>query len=234
MNITQFLARLSYGPLSNLAMSNDGDGTINVAKHPSIVSYLNDGLLKLYAKLNLREAELVIEQMETVTSYRLKSLHALTTAVANPLLDHYIIDSASRPFTDDLIKVIRVVSDGGLDLPLNDDNHPNSVYTPSSHLLQVPDPEHGKPLYVIYQAKHPVLTHTTLTAEIDVPDVLEPALVSWVAYNIYVNMNGQEHAAIAAAHLAAFENTLAEVADQDLVSTTQSHTNTKFHERGFR
>lgn len=237
MNVTQLLQRLSYGPLQNLSMSNNGDGTIVAGKHPAVIHYANDALLKLYAKLNLKEEELIIEQMDTVTLYNLNSKYAVTTADDNPTLPHYIIDSETKPFTDDLIKVLRVIEDGYIDVPLNDDNHPKSCYTPSTHQLQVPDPEDGKPLYVIYQAKHATLVGSGdgyLEQTIELPEVLEPALISWIAYEIYRNMNGQEHQAIAAGHLANFNNTLAEIADQDLVSVSQSHTSTKFHDRGFR
>jgi hypothetical protein len=237
MNVTQLLQRLSYGPLSNLNMSNNGDGTIIVGKHPAIISHANDALLKLYAKLNLKEEELIIEQMETVTLYNLHSRHALTTADDNPTLDHYIIDSVNRPFTDDLIKVIRVIEDGNIDVPINDDNHPKSCYTPTTHQLQVPDPEHGKPLYVIYQARHAELLGSGdgyLDQVIDLPDVLVPALVSYIAYCVYQGMNGQEHQGIAIGHFKNFTDTLMEVQDQDLVSVSQSHTSNKFHDRGFR
>jgi hypothetical protein len=234
MNVTQFLQRLSYGPLANLSMSNDGDGTIADSRLPAIVSHINDGLLALYSKFNLREAEVVIDQDEGISSYKLDSKYALTTALANPTLPHYIIDSVSRPFTDDLIKVLRVVNAKGEDLPLNDDNASDGVFTPSSHLLQVPSPQHGLPLYLIYQAKHAPLVHTSLNDEIVLPDVMVEALVSFVAYKVYFYMNGQENAAKAAEHLGNHNRVLAMVVDEDLVSTSQSHTGSKFSDRGFR
>src|SRR4249919_2241247 len=102
MNVSQLLQRLSYGPLSNLSMANDGDGTIVDAKKPALIGHINEGLLKLYAKFNLKEAELIIQQMETVTSYVLNSQYSLENASDYPDNNHYIIDSESRPYTDDL------------------------------------------------------------------------------------------------------------------------------------
>ena len=233
MNVEDFLRRLSLGPLSNLSMANEGNGTIAAAKIPAVISHLNDGLLALYSKFNLLEAELIIEQLETVTSYRLKSEYALTRALEFPANNHYIIDSVNRPFTDDLIKVLRVVADGGNDLPLNDDNNLDSVYTPSSHILQVPDPEHQKPLYIVYQAKHPLLADDALAAEIDIPEVLEEALLSFVAYKIFFYMTGQQNRITANDHLANYVQVLDRVVSEDLVSVAQSHTNSKFNDRGF-
>lgn len=237
MNINQFLERLSRGPLENLSMSNEGDGTIVAAKQPKIVQYLNEALLKLYARFDLREEELVIELDETITRYKLHSKYAVTTAAANPLLPHYIKDSVTKPFTDDLIKVLRVYTTSDTDLPkqvsLNDDNDSKSVFTPQHDLLQVPDPVQGVPFYVMYQAMHAPLVHTDLAAEIVIPPILEPALVSYVSHLVYFHMNGQEHGVKSAEHLANYENLCAEVVDKDLVNTSLSSTNTKFDDRGF-
>lgn len=238
MNITQFLARLSYGPLSNLSIGNDGDGTVREDKIPAVVGHLNEALLKLYAKFDLLEKELIVELAEDITDYKLSSLYAVSTALTNPTKPHYIKDTVAKPFTDDLIKVLSVFTTSQTDLPLqlalNDDNHPKSLFTPQHDLLQVPDPVAGVPLYIMYQAKHPELKADTLTDLIDIPPVLESALVSYVSYLIYFNMNGQEHQAKAAGHLAAYENSCAEVVDRDLVNSSQAHSNVKFEQRGFR
>lgn len=237
MNVTQLLQRLSYGPLSNLSMSNDGDGTIVDAKHPALIGHANEGLLKLYSKFNLKEAELVLEQMATVTGYRLHSKYSLENAAANPTLPHYIIDSALRPFTDDLIKVLAVYQTGGAQVPLNDDNHSKSLFTPTFDLLQVPDPEDGAPLYLIYQAKHAILAGSGagyLDAIIELPEVLEEALVAYVAHKVYFYMNGVENTAKSGNFLALYTNMCNEAVEQDLVSTSLSSTNSKFDGRGFK
>lgn len=240
MNVTQFLARLSRGPLSNLSMSNDGDGTIAETKHPKMVDYLNEALLKLYARFDLLEKELILELDETVTNYKLRSAYAVSTALANPTNPHYIQDSVDNPFVDDLLKVLRVYTTSQTDLPLqlalNDDNHPKSVFTPQHDILQVPDPVAGVPLYIMYQASHPVLSGDGdgyLDAEIIVPTILEPALISYASYLTYSHMNGQEHAAKAAEHLGAYEGLCAEILDRDMVNSSLASTNLKFHDRGF-
>lgn len=238
MNVTQLLQRLSYGPLANLSMSNDGDGTIADNRKKAVIAHANDGLLELYTKFNLREAELIIQQDETITAYRINSKYSLENAAANPTLPHYIIDSPTAPFTDDFVKILRVVSEFG-DVPLNDDNRDDSVYTPSIDLLQVPDPEQGKPLYIIYQAKHlPISDDYSIVPDfgnqiIDLPAVLEEALVSYVAYKIYFHMNGQENTAKASDHFQNYNRVCAEVTENDLVSTSLSSTSSKFGDRGF-
>lgn len=237
MNVTQLLQRLSYGPLSNLSMANGGDGSILVGKHPSLITYANEALLKFYSKFNLKEAELVLQQMATVTGYRLQSKYSLENATANPTLPHYIIDSATKPFTDDLIKVLAVYQTGGAQAPLNDDNASNSLFTPTFDLLQVPDPEDGAPLYVIYQAKHAPLAgdgDSYLAQEIELPDVLEEALISYIAHKVYFYMNGAENAVKSADYLKIYTNICNDAIEQDLVSTSLSMTSAKFDSRGFK
>jgi hypothetical protein len=236
MNVSQFLERLSYGPLSNLSISNEGDGTIIETKQPALVGYLNEALLHLFTRFDLLEKEIILEQVEGRSRYPLNSAYAVSTAADNPLNPHYIIDTIAIPFTDDLLKILSVWKAGTCDpirLPLNDDNSDDSLFTPKSDLLQVPKPIAGEPLYLIYQARHPVLSHTDLNTTIDLPVVFEEALLSYVAHKVYFYMNGQEHARKAAEHLATYESICNEVKEYDLVSSSLSFTNAKFQDRGF-
>lgn len=238
MNVTQLMQRLSYGPLSNLSISNEGDGTIVETKHPVIVGYANDALLRLFTRFNLLEQELILEQITARTRYKLHSDFAVSTTAENPANPHYIQDTEEEPYTDDLVKVLSVWKAGEtlpIRLGLNDDNAnlDYAVFTPQADVLQVPRPVNGEALYIVYQARHALLSHEDLTATIDIPAVLEAALVSYVAHLVYSHMNGQEHAAKAADHLGNYENICAEVVQEDLVSSSLSFTNHKFDDRGF-
>jgi hypothetical protein len=235
MNVTEFLARLSYGPLSNLAMSNDGDGTIAVAKHPALIQHVNDGLLRLHTKFILIENEVILELREDVTSYVLDVANSVSAGAAPP--NDYIRDTLAAPFGNDLIKILAVYETGACQLPLNDATHDDSLYTPKFNVLQVPDPIAGAPLYLLYQAKHPVLASAGdgyLTQTIELPDVLVEALEAFVASKVYQGMNGQEHAVKAAEHLTIYERICVDVTVKDLVNSSMSNTNTKFEQRGFK
>jgi hypothetical protein len=236
MNVTEFVGRLSRGPLSNLSMSNEGDGTIVEAKLPAVIDYLNEGLLKIFTRFDLLEKEVILEQIDGVTRYELDSRYALTKAAENPTLQHYIIDSIANPFTDDLLKVLSVWKAGTVNpirLPLNDDNNSCSLFTPKSDLLQVPEPVDAEPLYLIYQARHPILTQDEMEAEIEIPAVLEEPLLAYVAHKVYFYMNGQEHSQKAAEHLSSYEAGCNEIVETDMVSSSLSFTSSKFNDRGF-
>lgn len=235
MLLSELIKRLSRGPLSNLSMSNEGDGTINPARLPAVLDYINDGLKRIYTKFNLLEKELILQLIEGKTNYRLNNKFAQSRAEDFPDNDHYIID-AFDPFPNDLIQVLAVNRTGGLTLPLNDDGAPNSLYTPQVDVLQVPTAWPGVPLFVMYQATHvPVLLEDVDNEdyEIDLPVVLEAALEAFVAYKVFDHMVGQEHQAKGQGFLSLFDATCGEVEEKDLVNATQSHTNMKFHQRGF-
>lgn len=233
MILNEFLARLSRGPLSNLSLSNDGDGTITEARLPGIVDNVNQALLRLYTRFDLLEKEVIIEQRAGLTNYKLSNEYALTVIGEALTPIPHIIDSVSNPFINDLIKVLGVYGEGGVPIPLNDDAAVNSVFTPSFNVLQVPEPIDGVPLYLIYQARHTQLVHTNLDAVIELPDVLEEAALAYAAHKVYFHMNGQEHAAKAAEHLATYKSVCDEISDRDLVNSSVSSIGAKFHDRGF-
>lgn len=234
MLVSELFKRLSYGPLSNLAIGGEGDGTILEAKKPQIISHANDGLIRLHARFVLSEKEVVIEQRELHTIYTISSKNAVSNLDTDPTNPAYVIDSEAEPFLDDIIKISAVYDGEGYQLPLNRDNDCRSVFTPQVNILQVPVPVEGKPLHVIYQAKPvPLAIPAVDAAVIDLPTVLEGALIHFVAHLVFSHMNGQEHTAKAQEHLSKYDAICMEVIENDLVSSSLSMANTKLEDRGF-
>ncbi len=235
MRVSELLEKLSLGPLSNLSISNEGDGTIKPEKIPTMINHINTALLRLYTRFNLSEKELIVQTNDERTHYRLHSSWAQSRATEFPGLTAHIIDQ-NKPFTDDLIRVLAVHGSNGYEYPLNDNGAIRSLFTPTVNVLQVPDPWIGVPFFVMYQAKHATLSSTTgniMAAEIDLPLVLEDAVLEYVAHKVFLAMSGQEHVALASAHLSSYENICNDVQDKDLVSASLSQSNTKFEMRGF-
>lgn len=234
MRTLELLERLSHGPFSGLSIGNEGDGTIKPDRIPAVIGYTNEGLVRLYTRFTLSEKELILELKEDITSYKLNSKYAYSKFVVGQTFEPYILDAAHDKFEDDLIRVLTVHRTGHARLPLNDTGVIGSLYTPMVDVLQVPDPWPGVPLFVTYQAKHPKITIEDLaTSVIELPMVLEDALMNYVAHKVFSFMNGKEHVSRAADLLSAYENICAEVKEHDLVSASLSSTNTKFQRRGF-
>lgn len=231
--VGNLLKLLSYGHLSNLSMATATPGEIRVSDRNKIISYLNEGLLRLYSRFNLLERELMLNQYGHITNYHLDKRFANF----NPqrLSQHlpYILDLPNEQFNDDVIKVLAVYDIGGNRLALNDENAAYSVFTPYPTTLQVPLPQEGHPLSVQYQARHPELPYSVLETEVIIPSVLENALLSFVAYLTYFHMNTQESANMATGHLSMYEGVCVEVENQGNASITNMANRHKFNKNGW-
>lgn len=234
ITVEDLFKKLSFGPLSNLSMSNEGDGTIKEDSQGKIINYLNDGLLRLYSRYNLRERELMLRMMNGYTTYHLLQRFAESRCETDPpSTDPIFIMDALDPFQQDVIKVLVVRSMNGQDIPINDEEDPRSVFTPKHNIIQIPRPTGGHVLSVIYQAKHKKIEYGVLSATIYLPEVLHEALVSFIAGQVFSHMNSAESTAKGTEHLRKFEALCADVVEQDLVSTAISTSNTLFKKRGW-
>ena len=233
MHLQEFLARLSYGPLSNLALGNDGSGVIPPAHVPRLTRLTEQALLALHGRFALRSRELLIRASQSRTSYPLLTIHALSDPTIG--VDKFIIDTPAAPFQGDVLRVLQVFDEYGCERPLNDAGNEGSVFLPASDILQLPLDSDGARSVdgyaVLYQARHPDLIGTD--PALLVPDSLLAALEAHVAYQVITAMNGPEHAQKAAELLSRYEMICAEVDARDLVSTSTTTTHSKLHDRGF-
>ncbi len=238
MLLSELFKRLSYGELSNLAVAQEGIGTIEPAKVPQLVRYTNEGLLRLYSRFMLLVKDVIVEQVAHITNYelRVKNAESSDSGVTYP----FIKDELGIPFTGDVIKILEVHDSFGRALYLNDASQTNTVFTPFPDVLQVPKPIAGAALGILYQARHPVLVDTTSTAvpvilaqNVEIPFVLEAALQAMIAASVYSHMNGQENIGKSQEYLGWSESICLEVEQKDLVSQSNTPKHHKFHQRGF-
>ena len=233
MHLQEFLARLSYGPLSNLALGSDGSGVIAPAQVTRLTRLTEQGLLALYGRFVLQSKELLIRASRSRTSYPLIRAHALSDPTIG--IDKFIIDTPAVPFQGDVLRVLQVFDEYGCERALNDTGNETGVFTPAPDILQLPlDPGGTRAVdgySVLYQARHPALTGEN--PPLLVPDSLLSALEANVAYHVFTAMNGQEHSAKGAEWLSRYEMLCAEVEGRDLVSSSVTTTHSKLHDRGF-
>jgi len=234
IKVEDLFRRLSYGPLSNLSLAKEGAGEIKEESQGKIVDYINDGLLRLYSRFLLKEAQLILQTIEGLTRYELAPKYGQAAHLADEDLDTpvYILD-ALEPFQSDLIKVLEVFDTEGRRVHLNNAEEPSSVFTPRPSLLQVPYSVNVMALSLIYQAKHVKLEYDEPEAEILLPDCLHSALLAYVASEVFSHMNGPENSAKGQEHLAKFDRLCNEALENDLVSTSTSTTNSNFEKRGW-
>jgi len=103
-------------------------------------------------------------------------------------------------------------------------------------LLQVPRPVTGLGISITYQAKPEPLSldnPSLLDVEIVIPTVLEEAVLSYISYKVFSEINTQEANVKSQEHFTIFSELCKEAVDFDLVNTSISTTNTRFHRNGW-
>lgn len=240
MKVSELFRELSYGELSNLAISGSGSGTIITAKQPQVIQMTRKGLTALFSRFLLRQKDLVVEQMAGITTYVLSSKHSWVQGSAPD--DLYIKDTEDDPFKDDLLKVLEVWNVEGFRMALNDRHATYSLFTPTPSTLQVPEPVDGQPFALVYQADHPTLLDVApegsldnflLDQIIDIPHYLNNALQLYVAHKVFSGMTGQENLLKSQELLAAYETDCLRVELGDLASQSSHTSHTKLESRGF-
>ena len=234
MNVQGIFSQLSTGHLSNLSISGEGSGEIVPSGRLKMTNYLNASLRKLHSRFLLREKELILQMELGRTKYALHSQHGAAHKLLNPTSTYpvYILDTLS-PYQNDLIKVLEVFDIAGQKIPLNDTEHPSSVFTPRFNMLQVPESVERGSLSILYQAGHEPIEVGALEAAVDIPEALLGALQFDIASQVFTHMNGPDNSMKGQEFAASFEMECSGVIDNDLVNTSISTSNSKFDNRGF-
>ena len=172
MTLKELMKTLSFGELSNLSWidKNEECGVLK-DKQEAVISFIYEGLNKLYSLFYLREDSIYLELIEGKVDY-----------------DHYLWKTGDKPFNNDILRIIRIISSTGEILPLNNPEKFNSVFTPSYNKIHVNNLNPEWELEIIYAAKHPELSLEENTV-IELPLQLIPAIRAYVAYLVHMNMN---------------------------------------------
>ena len=231
MTLEEIFAGLSYGVLENLAISGEGSGGIPFQFEPKVIHHLNQSLIAIYGRFPLHEKEVQIRAYDNKALYPLKRIYADSDATIVP--QKFITDTVEEPFLEDVLKIMSVYSEDGDLVALNQDDPDCKVYTPTTNTIQLVEPVTGNSYFIIYRALHMKLVVGDLAQEVELPEVLLPALYSHVGYQVFSGMGGQDNAAKAAEHLSTYETVCIEITDKDLVSSSGDSATTKLNDRGF-
>jgi len=182
-----------------------------------VLSLLNLALIDVYSKFAILQEEQLINVSEGRTRYRLQdnSEKVLQVFTRNIKLD---------PLTG---------NDGFDEIPLNDINCDDSVFTPEPYILHIPNPDFGKVYSVMQVVTPPYITkENILTLDFFVPPQLLEPIVNYAAYRAYKAMNGDEQTEIGS-HYRAYMNSCKEVLRKGLINQS-IQTNTKLTDRGYK
>lgn len=231
MRLNQLLKELSYSEFANLSVGESGTGEIKEHRIPSVVSSINDALLRLYSKFLQDHKQLILIKLEDQIKYVLDSRFAESTGAPVP----YILD-AGNPFTDDIIKIVSIqYRDPELNEFLDVDKRfrrkPITVNVPKTVNLPAEVPV-DELLYVNYRASHPVVVLDEDTEIICPPSAIE-AVKAYVAYKEYASMNTETSVAKGQEYLGLFNTICDEIVDRDTIGVTEEFRDTRFQDRGY-
>lgn len=200
MKLQEIFDQLRYGELSQVAIGGGAAGDVSVDDYPKLTAHIQLALTALYKRFALKEGRLIVELMPGQVLYQLKNDFAVNNEDSEEPL-RYLIDDPDDPFSNDILKVERVLTSEGLDLALNDPADEYSVSTPKTLVLRVPEdiadqvadlPDwlQTDTLELVYRANHTALVPADgdidpAIIEVDLPtSYLEP-LLYYVASRVY-------------------------------------------------
>lgn len=200
---------------------------------PEVLALINEGLTRLHSRFQLKTNNCIVEMKEGRTDYPLQKPYSYEQF--NPTIAPYpyIMDTPQEPFQEDVIKILEVYDNKGNRRILNDTGSGNEgLFTPRPDTLQVVWPRKFEALNIQYQAKHKEVTQEG--EYVDLPETLYSALENWVGYRYHTGLNTEGSSAKAAEYLQLYESICGEVTDHALVGHTDSFSNFKFEQRGWK
>lgn len=187
----------------------------------SLLAFLNLALTEVYKKFDVAMREQIITLSSTTNEYKLLTDVMKISAVYTDAKYTTVSTAGSTAHSAGT----SIVS-----LPINDDNDPNSVYTPTSGILLIPYPVDDQILSVIYKASPVVYTQVDLEEELDIEAQYISPLVMYVGYLANLALeSGQGQSMML---LSMFNKACAEILDYGLHSTNVI-TNDKLNVRGY-
>lgn len=189
MLLSEFKEYLAYGELSQL---NSGALLTDATQYQRLITSINLGLIELYKRFPIKTSEVYVQLWEHITEYYIHSSKAESQMPNGADSDdYYVKDSVYQPFRDDILQIVSVYNEDGIELPLNDVNLQYSVFTSSHNVIQHPYPDNENIITVMYHCIAPKLTveSTDDTATIDIPQQFTEPLLNYVAYRMFAAMN---------------------------------------------
>jgi hypothetical protein len=181
-----------------------------------VLDLLNLALIEVYGKFNILTEEQIIQVVQNQTRYRLQDNSQRVVQV-------YYRDIAKEPLLGE---------DAFIEVPLNDINDDESVFTPQPYVLHIPNPDTGRIYSVIQTVIPPLVTKDNIdTLDFIIPPQFIDPIMFYAAYRGYKSMNGDERTEIGS-HWRAYVQACKEVYKKGMINYSMM-TNFKLYDRGY-
>lgn len=162
----------------NMAKLSELAGTASKDNDAAVVSYINLGMLELYTRFQLKTEEHVIDLVDNQTFYEMPSNFMIATEAFGE----------TEANKHDAVKRI----------PINDGDQPNdSIFFVDWNTVQIPGSQTGAAISIMYIAKPEPITVEQATdgvTELELPDALLDALLSYLGYRAHLGIRGEAQA----------------------------------------
>lgn len=207
MLLKDVITLAKFGELSGIAIKDNVE---------AIVAFINLGMLELYKRFPLKAEEYVITLEDGVMYYDMPSDFMY-------YLNIYREKDKDKPWEDN-------------EVPVNSEDEVGSVFLPDWNTLQVPSDVLGSYLSVIYVAKpKPVTVDMSQDSEyeLDLPDTLISALLSFIRYKAYLGVKASDESS-SMANLARFERECENAKVRGISAPAETMSmNDRLRDRGF-
>lgn len=187
MKLQDIFDQLTYGELSQVSVGgNEENYGIHPENYERIVPHVNMGLSDLHKRFPLKTASAVIQQHKEISTYFLDLKYAVSNTTSTEPVK-YLIDTASKPFEENIIRIEEIVDEAGCSISMNDPNDSNSIMMPSYNSLVIPFPSDDVAVNVKYRANHKKIMGAYLspsTEEVELPLAYLQPLCMFIAGRI--------------------------------------------------
>lgn len=230
MILREYLNKLARGKLSNLSLASGG--FIRDDSVYKVVDAINESLNRIYTALPIKINEVSLIYSPEITKYILSSEHSVLNG--EDTTQFYLKDSEDAPFKDNILSILSIKDNLGKLLPLNVSDHPQSISTSYPNVLGIPllDKKVTE-LQILYKESPEFLDETKFEDEIDIPDNLQSAVLSYTAYLIHSDMNTQEALANSQKYLTEYQSIINQLITENTIQGRVLHSPSKFYSRGF-
>ena len=181
-----------------------------------IVAFMNLAIVEVYSKFNILQEEQIIYIVADQTRYKLQD-NALK------ILQAYYRNTTQDPLLG---------NDAFTEVPVNDINCDESIFTPQPNTLHIPNPIEGRVYSLVIVVEPPWITLDNIdTLDFFIPQQYLEPILAFAAYRAYKSMNGDMNTEIGS-HLQNYMRACTEVYKKGM-ATTPLMTNTKLTERGY-
>ena len=237
LTLQDIFNHLTSSEMNQMQFTGDIDAPkgITAESYPILIDYLNLALTAIHTRLNLKEREVAIGQLDELSFYILDSKYAESNP-SYPELPKYIQDTEENPFQDDVIRIERVFDEIGNELPINDDNDEASVYLPRYNMIQVPYPATENTMFVLYRANHVKIDRDVTdpeTVEVDIPDYCLEAVTAFMVSKAYARSSSVEQQNAAIMYMNKYNMSCDELETRNVLHNNPNDTITKLEMNGW-